>query len=137
MGRALGDLPSRRSVPHLPLMANEARANRRRSRRQETRLANDTGARVQRGSGSLPWAKGDVRKRGIFRAECKFTKKKSFSVTRTILDKIRSECDYNETPVLDVTFVGEHGATEDHWVCVPYETWLAYQREHDGTTDDT
>lgn len=104
-----------------------AKANRRRSRRQESQLANDTGGRVQRGSGSLPWAKGDVHKKGFFKAECKFTRKKSFSVTREILDKIRSECEFNETPVLDVTFVDANGKTDDHWICIPYEVWLRYQ----------
>jgi hypothetical protein len=108
-------------------MLSTPKANKRRSQRQERQLALDTGGRTQRGSGSLPWAKGDVRKKGKFRAECKFTRNKSFSVTRAILDKIRSECDFNETPVLDITFVDEHGRTEDHWVAVPYEVWLAQQ----------
>lgn len=102
-----------------------AKQNKRRSQRQEAKLAEETGGKAQKGSGCLPWAKGDVRKKGSFRAECKFTKKRSFSLSREILDKIRGECEFNETPVLDVTFVDDQGRTEDHWVCVPYEMWLA------------
>lgn len=107
-------------------MANIARANRRRSRRQESGLASDTGGTVQRGSGALPWARGDVRKTGEFRAECKFTRRKSFSVTREILDKIRSECSFDEIPVLDVSFVNPEGRTDERYVVVPYDTWLMY-----------
>lgn len=99
--------------------------NRRRSMRQERELAADSGARVQPGSGALPGAKGDVRSRGKFRAECKFTKAKSFRVTRAILDKISSECSYGETPVLDIAFLNRVGQTEDRWVAIPYEDWLA------------
>lgn len=108
-----------------------AKQNKRRSRRQESKLANEAGGRAQKGSGNLPWAKGDVRKKGSFRAECKFTKKKSFSMTREILDKIRSECAFDETPVLDVTFIDNHGRSEDHWICIPYEVWLASQKGAD------
>lgn len=110
-------------------MLSTPKANKRRSKRQEQRLATDTGGKVQKGSGSLPWAKGDVHKKGTFKAECKFTRNKSFSVSRAILDKIRSECGYDETPVLDITFVDTHGRTEDHWVAIPYEVWLAQQNK--------
>lgn len=102
-----------------------AKTTRRRSQRQERELAEDTGGRVQKGSGSLPWAKSDVTKVfGRYRAECKFTRARSFTVTRTILDKIRSECDFNEVPLLDVSFVSPMGKTEERWVCIPYAEWL-------------
>lgn len=106
-----------------------SKENRRRSRRQELELASATGGRQQKGSGCLPWAKGDVRKKGNFRAECKFTRHASFSITRAILDKIRSECDYNETPVLDITFAEATGRTADRWVVVPYDVWLRLQNK--------
>lgn len=101
---------------------------KRLSRRQELGLATDTGSQVQKGSGSLPWAKGDVRKRGTFRAECKFTRAKSYSVTRGTLDKIRSECASNETPLLDLQFLDKHGAIDDRWILIPYDVWLAQQK---------
>jgi uncharacterized protein (AIM24 family) len=101
---------------------------KRLSRRQEVALANDTGSRVQTGSGALPWAKGDVRKKGKFRAECKFTRAKSYSVTIETLNKIRSECASDETPVLDLQFLDKHGAVDERWVLVPYEVWIASQK---------
>lgn len=104
------------------------KATRKRSQRQELELAEDTGGRIQKGSGCLPWAKGDVRKRDNFRAECKFTRSKSFTVTRAILDKIRSECAPTETPVLDITFAEPTGRTGDRWVAIPYSAWLEYQQ---------
>jgi len=102
-----------------------AKATRRRSQRQARELAEDTGGSTQRGSGCLQWAKSDVTKVfGRFRAECKFTRARSFSITRAILDKIRGECDFNEIPMLDVSFVAPTGRTEERWVCIPYEAWL-------------
>lgn len=105
-----------------------AKAIRRRSQRQENELAEDTGGNTQRGSGNLPWAKSDVTKVfGLFRAECKFTRAKSFSITKRLINKLRSECDFHEIPMFDVTFVTPEGRTDEHWVCIPYEVWL---REH-------
>lgn len=101
---------------------------KRLSRRQELGLAEDTDSRAQKGSGALPWAKGDVRKKGIFRAECKFTRAKSYTVTRETLEKIRSECDFGETPLLDIQFLDKHGASDDRWVMVPYDVWLESQK---------
>lgn len=106
-----------------------AKKIKRLSRRQEMSLAGDTDSRTQKGSGALPWAKGDVRKRGIFRAECKFTRAKSYTVTRETLEKIRGECDTGETPLLDIQFLDSHGAVDDRWVLVPYDVWLASQKE--------
>lgn len=105
------------------------KAIKRRSRRQELELAEGTGARVQKGSGSLAWAKGDVRHKGKFRAECKQTRLKSFSVTRAILDKIRSECSFDEVPVLDVEFLSPVGKTEERYVVIPYNVWLELQKD--------
>lgn len=101
-----------------------AKAIRRRSQRQERELAEATGARQQKASGSLPWAKGDVRLRGSFLAECKFTRAKSYSMKLQDLNKIRGECSSDEVPVLDVTFTDNNGRRDDRWVAMPYEVWL-------------
>lgn len=106
-----------------------AKAIRRRSRRQEQELAEGTGARVQKGSGSIRHLKGDVRFKGKFRAECKQTRLKSFSVTRAILDKIRSECSFDEVPVLDVEFLSPVGKTEERFIVIPYNVWLELQKD--------
>ena len=100
---------------------------RRRSMRQERELAEATGARVHAGSGAVSGKKGDVRHRGRFRAECKFTKNRSYRVTREDLNKISSECSFGETPVFDIAFVGPTGQTEDRWVLLPYSDWVSIQ----------
>ncbi len=105
------------------------KAIKRRSRRQELELAEATGGRTQKGSGSLPWAKGDVRHRGKFRAECKQTRAKSFVVTRATLNKIRSECGFGEVPVLDVAFLGPGDRTEERFIIIPYSVWLEQQEK--------
>lgn len=102
---------------------------RRLSKRQELGLARATDSKQQRGSGALAWAKGDVRKKGTFRAECKFTRAKSFILKTEILNKIRGECSFDETPVLDILFMDKDGRTDEHWVVIPYETWLAQQKD--------
>lgn len=106
-----------------------SKQTRRRSRRQELALAADTEAVQQRGSGSLHWAKGDVRKKGTFRAECKFTRAKSYVLKTETLHKIRGECSFNETPVLDIVFMDKDGRTDEHWVVIPYDVWLAQQQK--------
>lgn len=93
------------------------------------KLATDTAGRTQLGSGALAWAKGDVRKRGKFRAECKFTRARSYILKVETLDKIRSECSFDETPVLDVTFLHKDGNTSEHWVMIPYDVWLESQKD--------
>ena len=126
MGTSSSNMFGSKSLSDIQIMRKpSAKANKRRSKRQETELATDTGGRVQRGSGSLPWAKSDVTKVfGKFRAECKFTRARSFSITRTLIDKLRSECDFLEIPMFDIAFVNEHGATDDRWVAIPYHAWL-------------
>lgn len=113
--------------------APPSRTLRRRSQRQERKLAEDVGARVQPGSGSLPTHKGDVRKRGEFRVESKYTSKKSYSVTREVLQKIRGECTGVERPALDVLFTDPlTGQESDRWVMIPYEDWVKKY----GVSDD-
>lgn len=72
--------------------------------------------------------KGDVLFKGKFRAECKQTRQKSFSVTRAVLDKIRSECSFDEVPVLDVEFLNPAGRTEERFIVIPYNVWLELQK---------
>lgn len=110
-----------RQLPH--------KATKRRSQRQEVALANDLAGLVQPGSGSLPHAKGDVRVRGKYRAECKFTRAKSYTLKIETLNKIRSECASDETPVLDLAFLDTNGRTTEHWVAIPYSVWLELQNK--------
>lgn len=99
------------------------RHDRRLADAQSRKLAADTGSRTQPASGALPGAKGDGRLMGEFRVESKFTRNKTFRVTRDLLDKISGECGYHEYPVLDIEFKDSNGRTEDRWVAIPYEIW--------------
>lgn len=77
----------------------------------ERKLAKRAGGYRTSGSGNKK-EKGDVRVRGIARIEHKATQKKSFSVTRTMIDKIEYAgrgCD--EIPILAVDFLDERGNT--------------------------
>lgn len=102
---------------------------RRRSMRQERELAAATGGRVQAGSGAVAGKKGDVRARGRLRAECKYTRMKSYRVTRADLNKISSEASFGEVPLFDISFLGSDGRTEDRWVLLPYADWLRLSGE--------
>ena len=75
------------------------------SSRQEKRIATDTGSSAQPGSGCGKWNKSDVVQPGKFRVEAKLTTLDKYSVTRKVLDKITSECAYNEVPFLIVDFM--------------------------------
>jgi len=99
---------------------------RKRARRTEIEIAEDIGGKAQKNSGALPWAKGDVRKKGEHRIEAKTTTRKQYVLKRSELDKIRSECGYGEKPTFIVTFINpETHRKEDQWALTPYEDWHA------------
>ena len=82
----------------------EAKKRRRKSMRQEDRVADALSGYRQRGSGALPGRKGDVRGVELL-GECKRTDKKSISITISYLDKItREAADYNP---LSATAIGD------------------------------
>jgi len=98
-----------------------SRARKLRSVRQEIELAEGLGGHVQRASGAMAGHKGDARVVGRYRMEAKSTDAASFTITRTVLDKIRSECGLNEAPVLDILFLTPRTLAEaDRWVAIPY-----------------
>ncbi|MCA8939384.1 MAG: hypothetical protein KDB07_06240 [Planctomycetes bacterium] len=63
---------------------------KKRSKRQEQGIANDLGGRVRPGSGSIASMKGDVIA-GDLLVEAKFTDKRSFTLSRQVIEKIRRE----------------------------------------------
>lgn len=98
---------------------------KRLSQKQERRIAEDIGGRTQPGSGNQAHAKGDVRKKGEFRVEAKFTKSKQFILKREELDKISGECAHKEKPVFQIDFRNSTTSkVEDSWVAIPYLDWL-------------
>ena len=79
----------------------------KRSPEQEQEMAELIGGEKIPGSGSKT-QKGDVRKKGIVRIENKTTSKKSFRVTREMIDKIEeASLQYNELPIIEVEFFEE------------------------------
>lgn len=99
---------------------------RKRARKEEEKIAEDIGGKAQKASGALPWAKGDIRKRGQHRLESKVTRSKQYIVTRAELNKIRGEASAGEKPAFVITFVNRDTLREeDCWVLQPYEDWHA------------
>lgn len=85
--------------------------SKRRAPRQEKALALAVGGRTTSASGSKT-EKGDVRLKGVARIEAKCTRKRSFSVTLEMIDKIEnaaSMCRPAELPVIHVEFLDAHG----------------------------
>jgi Holliday junction resolvase len=77
----------------------------KRSTYQEREVAKRTGSRLTSGSGNQS-VKGDCRKRGIVRIECKTTSSKSFTVTLDMLNKLETAANIaGEYPVLVVEFL--------------------------------
>jgi hypothetical protein len=83
-------------------------AIKKRSKDQEKRAAKRWNARGQPGSGAMDHTKGDVRKKGVLREECKFTLAKSYTIKLEELLKIEREASGDETPFLEIEFQGIH-----------------------------
>ena len=91
----------------------------RHSRKQEARIAVSVGGKTVVGSGAGR-EKGDVRKRGIVRIEAKTTQRKSFSVTRKLIEKIEDEATgCGELPAIAIDFIDENGAVEKSAYVIP------------------
>lgn len=91
----------------------------RRSPNQEKETAKRIGGAVVRGSG-CGYEKGDVRKKGIVRVECKTTTKASFSVTRSDLLKIEAEAlSGGEIPAYCVEFIEASGKKIGSYLIMP------------------
>lgn len=86
----------------------------RRSRLQEKRAARDVGGATQAGSGSSSFAKGDFRKIGNIRGECKFTRSDTYILKKEDLEKIQLEALKGglEDWVMQVEFVRTAGQSQ-------------------------
>lgn len=82
----------------------------RKSARQEKRIANEIGGKVQKASGATIFAKGDVRKIGELRVEAKTTSKKTYKLKFLDLLKIYNEAaGALEDWIFQVEFQGQMG----------------------------
>jgi hypothetical protein len=96
----------------------------RKSPSLEKKLAKRAGGYVTVGSGNKN-EKGDVRKRGIARLEHKATQKKSFSITRDMLDKITNAAiGHDEVPAVIVEFLDDKGSTTYEVAVIPTQDLL-------------
>lgn len=92
---------------------------RKKSMKQEDRLAKKLGGRRQKASGALPGNRGDVRMPELL-AEAKRTDKKSISIKLSYLEKISKEavsCDC--VPAVAIEFGDTPPLVEKDWVMVP------------------
>jgi len=118
-----------------------AKIRRKRSRKQEEKIAQEMGGKVVPGSGSIAGMKSDVvAERLGFRVEAKYTDNKSYSVTRTVIDKIRREAlSSGENWLLQVDLHG--GGPTRRLAVMDYEVFLTFMEElHDwqtSTADET
>ena len=105
------------------------------SPKQEARIAKSVRGRPVAGSGA-GWEKGDVRKEGFVRIEAKTTLKKSFAVSRKLIEKIEDEATgCAEMPAIALDFLNPDGTVDKAVYIVP-----AYALEEiirRGSTQDT
>jgi len=94
---------------------------RKKSMKQEDRVADALGGYRQKASGALPGNRGDVK--GIeLLGECKRTDKKSISITIAYLEKITHEAlAYDKIPAVAIEFGNTPKMVSKDWVMVPVE----------------
>jgi hypothetical protein len=107
----------------------------KKSKKQEKRLADKLGGKRQKGSGSQPYSKGDVRCTDLL-AEAKRTDKKSISIKVQYLEKIVKEAtSYDCIPAVAIAFEDTPLLVPKDWVLVPAEflrELLDFYREQGG-----
>lgn len=92
---------------------------RKKSQRQESRVASTMGGRVQKGSGAVRLYKGDIKTPELL-IEAKRTDKGSLSVKREWLEKISKEAEsYGKVPALSIEFADMPKLVEKDWVAIP------------------
>lgn len=112
----------------------------KKSKKQEVRLAKKLGGKRQKGSGSQPHNKGDVRCIDLL-AEAKRTDKKSISIKVQYLEKIVKESlAYDCVPAVAIAFEDVPKLVPKDWVLVPAEFLRElldlYRGEGNGTEGD-
>lgn len=106
---------------------------RKRSQLQEKRVAEGMDARVQKASGATDFAKGDVRKRGIVKVECKTTAKNSYVLKTQEIHKIKAEAaQHAESWAMQVEFQKPMGQSIKVAVIDWYEYEQLYRMANNG-----
>lgn len=95
------------------------RTTRHQSKEQEKRVASQTGAKLQPGSGSFFGAKGDLTSEA-FLIECKTTDNQSISLKRGYLDKISAQAfAVGKEPAMVLSMAGNFSGYDVDWMLVP------------------
>ncbi len=114
----------------------------KKSQKQEKRVAAVLGGKVQRGSGSKAFHKGDVKSAELL-VESKRTDKESLGIKKEWLVKISQEAAaYGRIPALSIEFDTMPRLVAKDWIAVPAKTFsllieyykLALKDESDHTT---
>lgn len=103
---------------------------KKRSDLQERRVAADLGGKVQKASGATDFAKGDVRKFGDVRVECKTTGTKNYRLSIKDIKKIQSEALKGgmEDWVMQIEFQGQTGVNYKYAV-MGYYSFIEAMKE--------
>ena len=91
------------------------------------------GGRRQPASGAFR-DKGDGRVYNCLLMEAKFTKAKQFTLKKSTMDKLRSECADTEYPLIVVDFKEAQGRTIDRLAVLPFSIW---RKMHEATYDNS
>lgn len=106
---------------------------KKKSDKQERRVAKALGGKTQKASGSMDFHKGDVKTIELL-VEAKRTEKDSLSVKKEWLTKISREAmAYNKVPALSIEFENTDKLVSRDWIAVPVSflnQLLAFYREH-------
>lgn len=99
--------------------------NKKKSQKQEKRIAEDLGGNVQKASGATDFAKGDVRADNLL-VEAKTTGQKSYRVDRDEITKIQAEALERGASdwAMQIEFQGQFGQNKK----VAVIDWLTYMQ---------
>lgn len=94
------------------------RRQKKLSQQQERDIAEELGGKVNKASGAMAHAKGDVRKKGHWRVEAKYTEASSYRLTLDDLYKLAGECSDLERPIFIIDFRKKGGRQLDRFAVV-------------------
>lgn len=121
--------------PRVPdyFSGNVQKKRRRKSMKQEDRVADAFGGYRQAGSGAVAGRRGDAKGVELL-GECKRTEKKSISIKMDYLEKITQEAvSYNRIPAVAIEFEDTPKLVPRDWVLLPagfVSQLLEVYREH-------
>ena len=106
----------------LPKYFSDGPGKHKKSQKQEKRIAKEIGGKVQKGSGSKDFHKGDVKSLELL-VEAKRTDNDSISIKKDWLIKIFQESvAYKKIPALSIEFDDMPNIVPRDWIAIPSKT---------------